>query len=72
MSKQIIANEDIFQKNINKWIKFVQYMKFYPDIFYDLIKSEKGGLRLDMDQRVFLRSLSRFVNTYACYPRGYG
>jgi ribonucleoside-diphosphate reductase alpha chain len=72
MSKQIIANEDIFQKNINKWIKFAQYMKFYPDIFYDLIKSEKGSLSLNMDQRVFLRSLSRFTNTYACYPRGYG
>lgn len=29
-------------------------------------------MRLDLDQRVFLRSMSRFLSTYGVYPRGFG
>lgn len=43
-----------------------------PDLWYDLITPESGGIRLDLDQRVFLRSLSRFISTYGVMPRGYG
>lgn len=43
-----------------------------PDLFWDLITPETGGIRLDLDQRVFLRSLARFTSTYGVFPRGYG
>lgn len=43
-----------------------------PDLFWDLITPETGGIRLDLDQRVFLRCIARFVSNYAVFPRGYG
>nr|WP_145401478.1 LAGLIDADG family homing endonuclease [Paenibacillus xylanexedens] len=61
-----------FDKNLEKWIQFVQWSKWFPDLFYDLISPEKGGMRLDLDQRVFLRSMSRFISTYGVFPRGFG
>ncbi|WP_425203615.1 hypothetical protein [Priestia megaterium] len=43
-----------------------------PDLFWDLITPETGGIRLDLDQRIFLRSIARFISTYGVFPRGYG
>ena len=64
--------ESSFDKNLEKWIAFIQWSKWFPDLFYDLISPEKGGMRLDLDQRVFLRSMSRFLSTYGVFPRGFG
>lgn len=61
-----------FEKNLHKWIYFCQWSKWYPDLFFDLISPEKGGMRLDLDQRVFLRAMCRFISTYGVMPRGYG
>ncbi|MCY8466882.1 hypothetical protein [Bacillus atrophaeus] len=63
---------DTFERNLDKWIEFVQWARWFPDLWYDLIKPEKGGMRLDLDQRVFLRCMSRFVSTYGVFPRGFG
>jgi ribonucleoside-diphosphate reductase alpha chain len=63
---------DSFTKNLPKYIDFVSWGRWNPDLFWDLITPEKGGIRLDLDQRVFLRSISRFVSTYGVFPRGYG
>ncbi|HJR46679.1 MAG TPA: hypothetical protein VJ799_00850, partial [Nitrososphaeraceae archaeon] len=64
--------KDAFDENLEKWIEFVQWARWFPDLWYDLIKPEKGGMRLDLDQRVFLRSMSRFISTYGVFPRGFG
>src|SRR5574344_2707398 len=61
---------DSFNKNIDKWIYFCQYSKWYPDLFYDLISPQSGFLRLDLDQRVFLRGMCRFLSTYGVMLRG--
>ena len=74
-SSNIKKNEDkvnSFERNLNKWIYFCQWSKFYPDLFFDLVSPEKGKMRLDLDQRVFLRALCRFLSTYGVMPRGYG
>lgn len=63
---------DNFTKNLPKYINFVSWARWNPDLFWDLITPEKGGIRLDLDQRVFLRSIARFVSTYGVFPRGYG
>ncbi|MCP1159433.1 hypothetical protein [Bacillus infantis] len=63
---------DSFIENLDTWIEFISWAKWFPDLFYDLITPEKGGMRLDLDQRVFLRSMSRFVSTYGVFPRGFG
>ncbi|HEY5588888.1 MAG TPA: hypothetical protein VIK86_08035 [Candidatus Paceibacterota bacterium] len=67
-----IKEEDTFDKNLSKWVEFISWARFFPDLFFDLITPETGGIRLDLDQRVFLRSLARFVSTYGVFPRGYG
>lgn len=63
---------DSFTKNLHKYIDFVSWARFFPDLWYDLITPEVGGIKLDLDQRIFLRALSRFVSTYGVFPRGYG
>jgi hypothetical protein len=63
---------DNFTKNLPKYVEFVSWTRWNPDLWFDLITPETGGIRLDLDQRVFLRSVARFVSTYAVFPRGYG
>jgi intein/homing endonuclease len=63
---------DNFKGNLNKWFEFVGYLKWYPDLFWDLITPETGGIKLDLDQRVFLRSEARFGSGYYVFSRGYG
>ena len=43
-----------------------------PDLFLDLIKPQKGGLNLHLDQRIYLRVMMRFTSFYGVFPRGYG
>ncbi|MWV44961.1 hypothetical protein GRF59_15165 [Paenibacillus sp. HJL G12] len=63
---------DNFTRNLSKYKDFVSWCRWNPDLWYDLITPETGGIRLDLDQRVFLRSIARFLSTYGVFPRGYG
>lgn len=56
--------------NVENWTYFCSYARWYPDLFLDLIKPEKGGLNLHFDQRVYLRAMLRFVSFYGVFPRG--
>jgi ribonucleoside-diphosphate reductase alpha chain len=67
-----MAEVDNFTKNLDKYIDFVSWGRWNPDLFWDLITPETGGIRLDLDQRVFLRCLARFITNYGVFPRGYG
>lgn len=64
--------KDSFDRNLDKWIYFSSWSRWYPDLFLDLIHPDKGGIVLDLDQRVFLRSTIRFLSVYGVYPRAYG
>ncbi|MBI6006868.1 hypothetical protein H8J86_13075 [Clostridium perfringens] len=64
--------QDKFTKNLDKWVQFISWARWNYDLFLDLITPEKGGIRLDLDQRVFIRCLGRFVRVYGVFPRGYG
>lgn len=66
------VKDDSFYESLEKWTTFVQWAKWFPDLWFDLIKPEKGGMRLDLDQRMFLRCMSRFISTYGVFPRGFG
>ena len=61
---------NLITKNIEKWTEFCAFIRFYPDIFYDMLKPETGGITLDLYQRVMMRTLSRFQENYFCIPRG--
>jgi len=56
--------------NMEKYTEFLSWARFYPDLFLDLIKPKTGGLKLHSDQRIFLRSIVRFVSLYGVFPRG--
>ena len=58
--------------NVKNWTYFCSYSRWFPDAFLDLIKPDKGGLNLHLDQRVYLRAMLRFVSFYGVFPRGYG
>lgn len=60
-----------FEKKIDKWAEFCAWARWYPDLFLDLIKPEKGGINLSLDQRVMLRCILRFYSIYGVFPRGY-
>jgi len=61
-----------FYDNVKKYSQFLSWARWFPDLFVDLLTPESGGIRLDLDQRVFLRCLFRFQSTYAVFPRGWG
>lgn len=63
-------NSNIIKKHINKWAELCAFLRWYPDIFFDMIKPEVGGIKLDLYQRVMMRVLSRFQQNYFCIPRG--
>jgi hypothetical protein len=65
--------EDFISGNLDKWCELISFLRFYPDIAYDLIKPKEGKqLNFDLDQRVALRALVRFFSNYDCIPRGGG
>ena len=57
--------------NIDNWEYFCSHARWYPDLFLDLIKPNKGGLNLHLDQRIYLRVMLRFTSFYGVFPRGY-
>jgi hypothetical protein len=67
-----IDQTDNFTKNLDKYVDLISWCRWNPDLWWDLITPETGGIRLDLDQRVFLRCLSRFITNYGVFPRGYG
>jgi ribonucleoside-diphosphate reductase alpha chain len=60
----------IFEQNIDKWVEFMSWAKFYPDLFVDLIS--QGGIKLHTDQRIFLRAAVRYYGLYGVFSRGWG
>lgn len=60
-------------EQIEIWSKLFSFWTFYPDIFLDTMRpkdpetGELMGISLDFSQRIFLRSLFRFEQTYHCY-----
>ena len=68
---EIKSKENPAGLNLDNWEYFCSFARFYPDLFLDLIKPEKGGLNLCFDQRVFLRCAVRFVSFYGVFSRGY-
>ncbi|TPF17942.1 hypothetical protein [Priestia megaterium] len=63
-------NDNIIKRNLSKWAELCAYLRWSPDIFYDMIKPETGGIKLDLYQRIMMRTLSRFPQNYFCIPRG--
>ncbi len=61
---------DNIQTNIGRWVEFCSFIRWYPDIFWDMYKPETGGLNFDLYQRVMIRQLARFPENYFCIPRG--
>jgi ribonucleoside-diphosphate reductase alpha chain len=63
-------NSSIITKNIKQFSELCSYLRWMPDIFWDLYKPENGGMTFDLHQRVMLRLLARFPENYFCAPRG--
>jgi ribonucleoside-diphosphate reductase alpha chain len=64
-------NSNIIKKNISKFAEFCAFIKWMPDIYYDMITPTEGTkISIDVYQRVMMRLLSRFQQNYFCIPRG--
>ena len=57
-------------KHLVEFTELCSFLRWMPDIFWDMYKPEKGGLTFDLHQRVMIRVLSRFGENYFCAPRG--
>lgn len=71
-----MANSDTgtsinIKKHLNDYMEFISFCRFYPDLFIDLITPESGSIHLDIDQRIFMRSVLRFYSVYGVFSRGY-
>jgi len=71
VSSKSLKDNNNFLNNIHKWKDFFAWMIFYPDLFLDLISPPTGGIKLDLDQRLFLRVMTRFAGIYGVFPRGW-
>ena len=58
------------KSNIDKYVELISWIRWYPDLFLDLIKPKSGGINLHSDQRTFMRIAMRFLSMYGVYPRG--
>jgi ribonucleoside-diphosphate reductase alpha chain len=63
-------NSSIVTKYIEEFTELCSFLRWMPDVFWDLYKPETGGLIFDLYQRVMLRLLARFPENYFCAPRG--
>lgn len=63
-------NTNIVDRHIVEFTELCSFLRWMPDIFWDMYKPEKGGLTFDLHQRVMLRTLARFGENYFCAPRG--
>lgn len=63
-------NSNSITRNIVEFTELCSFLRWNPDIFWDLYKPETGGLTFDLHQRVMLRLLARFGENYFCAPRG--
>ena len=70
VSNKSKREDDKFTQNLDKWVDFISWARWNMDLFLDLITPESNSIRLDLDQRVFLRSLGRFLRVYGVFPRG--
>lgn len=61
---------DIVSRHMPEFTELTSFLRWMPDIFWDMYKPEKGGLTFDLHQRVMLRCLARFGENYFCAPRG--
>lgn len=66
-----IEEESHLKRNLNKYIDFLSWARFFPDLFLDLIKPKSGGINLHSDQRIFMRVAVRFYSLYGVFPRGW-
>ena len=47
--------EENYGFDLDNWEYFCSFARWYPDLFLDMIKPQKGGLNLHLDQRIYLR-----------------
>lgn len=59
-----------FGNDIKKYVEFASFWNWYPDLALDIFAPDEGGLKLHLDQRVFMRCGTRFFSEYGCFPRG--
>ena len=67
----LAKSKSIFEKNLPKFIDLASWMMWYPDLFLDMNAPEEGGIKIHLDQRIFLRCATRFFSMYGCFPRGF-
>lgn len=73
IKQRILSKQDdsVFGKNLYNCYEFISWARWYPDLFADLLRTEKSNFNMHFDQRVFLRSDVRFMNMYGTFSRGY-
>jgi ribonucleoside-diphosphate reductase alpha chain len=60
------------RSNLEKYVDFISWARWYPDLFLDLIRPKNGSINLHSDQRMFMRIAMRFLSFYGVFPRGWG
>lgn len=60
------------KSHLSHYMEFISWARWNFDLFLDLIKPESGTINLHFDQRILIRSITRFYCTYGVFPRAYG
>ena len=67
----VSKEQTIIDKHLPEFAELCSFLRWYPDIFWDMHKPDKGMvLEFDDHQRVMMRVNARFQEGYSCCPRG--
>lgn len=66
-----IAKTSEMGNKLCNYYDFISWARWYPDLLLDIMKPERGGINLSLDQRIFMRCDVRFFSMYGDFSRGY-
>ncbi len=58
------------QEQMRSAALIISFFRYYPDLFYDVIRSKNAKYKLELPQRLMLRVWARYRNTYITGGRG--
>lgn len=68
VKKERVIDYDTFDKK--SWGLLISFFRFYPDIFFDIIRDKNAPYGLELPQRLMFRIFARYQNVYITGARG--
>lgn len=65
-----VEYDKISKEQQKAWALLISFYRYYPDYWYDLIRSKNARYKLELPNRIMLRAFARYRNVYITGARG--